>query len=107
MKLTRLVFVCTLLLLASAPVFALPQCGDCINNECVTPSPGSVERCGYDAMGNCEFIIGRCSPSFSPVSAEWMVVSIDISRPEVKAETIETTEVDTAGVEPAEATAVQ
>jgi hypothetical protein len=89
MKLTRLVLVCTLLLLASAPVFALPQCGDCINNECVVPSPGSVERCGYDQFGNCVYIIGRCSPSFSPVSAEWTVVSIEIKRPEVKAEKVE------------------
>ncbi|HEX9983974.1 MAG TPA: hypothetical protein VGF69_11970 [Thermoanaerobaculia bacterium] len=90
MKLTRLILVCTLLLLASVPAFALPQCGDCdSNNECVF-SPWSGVTCGYDATG-CVIQFRRCSSGLSPeatVASDWTVASIEIERPTVDSKTV-------------------
>lgn len=103
MKLTRLILACTLLLLASSPVFALPQCGECINNVCEY-SPWSGEPCRYDSMGNCEVYFSLCS-SFAPepVLASWTVASVEISRPNLETEIVETP-TDAADVCPTEIT---
>jgi hypothetical protein len=82
----RVILVCTLLLLAAFPTFALPLCEDCNYewNQC-EPIPGSFERCSYDwATGVCYTYPGRCSVPWnteSTVLTDWKVASIEISRP--------------------------
>lgn len=78
----RAVLLCTLLLLAAVPSFALPLCEECNQfNECEA-IPGSIERCTYDEFGNCYTFPGRCSTPFaSSVLADWTVSAIEISRP--------------------------
>jgi hypothetical protein len=90
MKLTRFILVCTLLLLASSPLFALPQCKDCVNNVC-TPIPGaSIEPCTY-VLGVCENYTGNCViPHREPVLADWTIASIEVSRPVLDAKVVAT-----------------
>jgi hypothetical protein len=98
MKLTRLILACTLLLLASFPMFALPQCGDCENNECVF-SPWSGVTCTYDGNGNCITQFRRCS-GLAPeatLASDWSVASIEISRPVLDSQIV-TTPADVAEV---------
>lgn len=78
----RAVLLCTLLLLAAVPSFALPLCQECNPfNQCEAVL-GAFERCAYDEFGNCYTYPGRCSTPFaSPVLAEWSVAAIEISRP--------------------------
>jgi hypothetical protein len=80
----RVILVCTLLLLAAVPSFALPLCQDCNEfNQCETVS-GAFERCRYDAEGNCYLNpFERCSiPSAATtVLTDWKVVTVEISRP--------------------------
>jgi hypothetical protein len=94
MKLTRIVLACTLLLLASFPVFALPQCKECVNNVCMVV-PGTFEYCKY-VNGVCTFSTDRCSVSRAePVLTDWTVASIEISRPALDSEIV-TTSADAA-----------
>jgi hypothetical protein len=97
----RLVLACTLLLLASLPLFALPQCGDCENNECVY-SPFTGTPCRYDSMGNCEIYFRNCtSLAPAPVLADWTIASIEVSCTTQESEvatTVDTTEVETVAV---------
>ncbi len=87
MKLTRVILACTLLLLASFPVSALPLCRECVNNVC-TVIPGTFEYCKY-VNGVCTLTPDRCSPPRSePVLADWTVGSVEISRPALDSETV-------------------
>jgi hypothetical protein len=81
----RLILVCTLLLLAAVPSFALPICQECSYeyNICEDIS-GAFERCRYDTLGNCYLDPwARCSPTLtqSTVLADWKVASIETSCP--------------------------
>ena len=79
----RVILVCTLLLLAASPSFALPLCAHCNEwNECESAS-GDIERCRYDQWGNCYTDFGLCiQPSAqSTVLTDYKVASIEISRP--------------------------
>lgn len=81
----RVILVCTLLLLAASPSFALPQCQECNYewNQCEDVS-GAFERCKYDTLGNCYLDPwARCSPTFAPstVLTDWKVASIETSCP--------------------------
>jgi hypothetical protein len=87
MKLTRLTLACTLLLLASTPVFALPECADCEGGECIV-GPWSIEPCRYTATG-CENYFGRCARlATAPALADWAVASVEIRRPEVTSDAV-------------------
>ncbi|HEX8617887.1 MAG TPA: hypothetical protein VF911_09915 [Thermoanaerobaculia bacterium] len=87
----RVIAVCTLLLLAALPTFALPLCEECNYewNSCEAV-PGSFERCTYDSStGLCYTYPGRCSTPFAtPVLTEWNVASIEITRPSQDSVTI-------------------
>ena len=77
----RVLLVCTLLLLAAVPSFALPLCQACndVRHQC-DDVPGAIERCRYDTLGNCYIdFFARCTPTFtqSTVLADWKVVSIE------------------------------
>ncbi len=77
----RVILVCTLLLLAASPSFALPLCQECngFTNECEDVS-GAFERCRYDTLGNCYLDpFSRCSPTLtqSTVLTDWKVASIE------------------------------
>lgn len=103
MKLTRLILACTLLLLASAPAFALPECADCESNVC-TPGPWSIEPCAYDDLGNCYTYFANCARFASaPVLADWTVASIEIERPQIESK-VAVIPVDTDEVCPTEIT---
>ena len=80
----RIVLVCTLLLLAAVPTFALPVCAECnyFTNQC-EELPGSIERCKYNfTTGACYTTTERCSiPSAaSTVLTEWKVTSVEVDR---------------------------
>jgi len=86
MKLTRLALVCTLLLLAATPSFALP-CRSCTGTEYpyCEDTPGSGTRCRI-GVDWCETITASsCSPlandDASPALADWTVASIEVSCP--------------------------
>ncbi len=81
MKLTRLILACTLLLLVSVPVFALPPCGDCVNNVCIQGSYYGIVC--YYTFGICETRFQQCSVfgREKPVLTDWTVASIEVSRP--------------------------
>ncbi len=87
----RVILVCTLLLLAAVPSFALPLCQECNYewNSCET-IPGAYERCKYDYnTGQCYTTFERCSvPRYTTVLTEWKVVSIEISRPALDSVTV-------------------
>jgi hypothetical protein len=83
MKVTRLILVCTLLLLAASPIFARPQCKECVNNVCVYTG-NSVEHCVVIG-GMCDYDPRTACSPFSPektVMTDWTVASIEIIRPE-------------------------
>ena len=85
----RLILVCTLLLLAAVPTFALPQCKECTAWNTCEPTPGSIETCKYDQNGQCYQDFDRCSiPRAATVLTEWNVASIEISRPSLETITI-------------------
>jgi hypothetical protein len=88
MKLTRVVLVCTLLLLASTPLFALPQCKECVNNRCLYTGSG-IDVCRI-LNGVCETNPGPCSTfaSENPVLADWTVASVEITRPAPETKTV-------------------
>lgn len=87
----RVTLLCTLLLLAAVPSFALPLCQECNyeTNLCET-IPGAFERCKYDyATGFCYTTPERCSiPRAATVLTEWSVASIEIERPALDAGTV-------------------
>jgi hypothetical protein len=103
----RVILVCTLLLLAASPSFALDRCKEC--NEflqCVI-TPGAVEKCesgpGYcdtNPFVNCSHFTG------ATVLTDWTVASIEISRPAHENLTVTTpvqvAEVSTATVQTTE-----
>ena len=79
----RVILVCTVLLLAAVPSFALPLCGHCNEWNYCESSPGDYERC-YSGPGYCYTTTARCSPPRSAettVLADWTVASIEISQP--------------------------
>ncbi|HEX7151613.1 MAG TPA: hypothetical protein VF618_09015 [Thermoanaerobaculia bacterium] len=87
----RILLVCTLLLLAAVPTFALPLCGHCNESNQCQSLPGDFERCRYDsATSRCYTTFERCSIPFtpSPVLTDWRVASIEISRPAPEAVTV-------------------
>ncbi|HYI12160.1 MAG TPA: hypothetical protein VEK57_24110 [Thermoanaerobaculia bacterium] len=78
----RVILVCTLLLLAAAPSFALDRCKECNQfNQCQIME-GAVSKC-ESGPGYCNRTTGLCSHSFAaaPVLTDWTVASIEISRP--------------------------
>lgn len=85
----RVILICTLLLLAASPSFALPLCGHCNEWNMCESAPGDFERCKYDLQGNCITTWERCSPPFQgTVLTDWQVVSIEISRPALASVTV-------------------
>ncbi|HEV7765630.1 MAG TPA: hypothetical protein VGQ76_11560 [Thermoanaerobaculia bacterium] len=83
MKLFRVLFVCTLFLLAVSPTFAAPQCQDCVNGECADTS-SEHRPCRYTGTG-CENYNGFCigfsaaDAGVKTVLSEWKVASIEIT----------------------------
>ena len=90
MKLTRVILACTLLLLASFPVFALPTCKACdTNNRCVG-SPNSGDKCVW-VDGLCDVVPTNCvSLASDPVLADWTVASIETSCTDPESKTVTT-----------------
>ena len=85
----RIILVCTLLLLAAVPTFALPQCAHCnASNRCEV-GPGDFEYCS-DWTGTCfNDPWKNCSHSRSAtVATEWTVASIEIQRPSLDSITV-------------------
>jgi hypothetical protein len=88
----RVILVCTLLLLAASPSFALPVCAECIvqTNSC-DEIPGSIERCKYNfTTGLCFTTTERCSSpsSASTVLTDWKVAAVEINRPAQECDTV-------------------
>ncbi|HEX6095737.1 MAG TPA: hypothetical protein VF432_05375 [Thermoanaerobaculia bacterium] len=86
----RIILVCTLLLLAAVPTFALPQCAHCNEWNWCESSPGDYEWCS-DWEGTCYTDPWkRCSPVWgASVASEWQVASIEIHRPSLDSITTE------------------
>jgi len=85
MKLLRVTLVCSLLLLAAAPTYAI-GCKGCVGNPafCVS-TPDSGTRCTF-APRTCDEFQATCSgftdqAAAPAMLAEWTVASIEISRP--------------------------
>ena len=88
----KVILVCTLLLLAASPSFALPICAECIEatNTC-EELPGSIERCQFNTItGLCYTQPLNCRFPLSPstVLADWKVASIEINRPAQECATV-------------------
>jgi hypothetical protein len=84
----RVMLVCTLLLLAAVPTFALPVCAECVNLVC-DEVPGAIEKCSSTGSVCTTNPRERCSPPFqSTVLTDWTVASIEISRPSLDSITI-------------------
>lgn len=84
----RIVLVCTLLLLAAVPTFALPLCAECNEWGRCESLPGAIDRC-YDWTGSCYTTFERCSPPrTATVATEWKVASIEIHRPSLDSITV-------------------
>ena len=83
MKFSRVILVCTLLLLAAAPSFAEPTCTECLDTSSCINAPGQASRCRF-LNGACQTLItSNCiGRSESPVLADWKIASIEISRVE-------------------------
>lgn len=84
MKLARLALVCTVLLLAAVPTFALPPCSECVEE--------GIGPCVQDAGGGgtvCRVVGGVCTTRFQAcigftggrrmLLAEWNVASIEMT----------------------------
>lgn len=87
MKMLRFTLVCSLLLLAAAPSYAI-ACRSCDGWEapyCIS-TPDSGTRCRF-SIDTCETISAPLCTGFTEqaaapaVLAEWTVASIEISRP--------------------------
>lgn len=86
----KIVLVCTLLLLATAPSFAMPVCQDCNEANRCQALPGAIEKC-YDSGGGayCSTTPDLCSPPLqTTVLTEWKVASIEIHRPSLDSITV-------------------
>jgi hypothetical protein len=89
----RVILVCTLLLLAAVPTFALPVCQECNASNRCEALPGAIEKC-YDSGGGgtgsyCSTTPDPCSPPLAAtVATEWTVASIEISRPSLDSVTV-------------------
>jgi len=85
----RVILVCTLLLIAAVPTFALPQCAHCNESNMCEATPGDYEWCS-DWEGTCyNDPYKRCSPPLSAtVASEWTVASIEIQRPSLDSITV-------------------
>lgn len=86
----RVILVCTLLLLAAVPSFALPNCRDCnaLNRCQITET--AIAECRW-GPGFCETFVPTlgCNVSYSAtVLTEWQVASIEISRPSLDSVTV-------------------
>ena len=98
MKLTRLILVCTLLLLIAAPLWAAPPCSWCREDNVCQYDGSTGERCRYLSTGFCETYFGYCIGYVQePMLAEWNVASIEISRPALDSKIV-TTPADVAEV---------
>lgn len=91
MKVSRVLLVCTLFLLAAVPTFAAPPCTYCIE-EGIGPcdnDPGAGTRCRLTS-GSCQTIFAFCLNHAAPTSvvSEWSVVSIEVSRPDATTATV-------------------
>jgi hypothetical protein len=86
----RVILVCTLLLLAATPSFAMPLCAHCDEWNSCDSAPGDFENCTYDVFGNCITNTKRCSvPSAqSTVLTDWKVASVEVSRPAQECATV-------------------
>jgi hypothetical protein len=84
MKLFRVVFVCTLFLLAALPTFAAPPCLDCTEAGDCGPEGFEHLPCRYTVAG-CEnyfkFCIGFTAADAGDTTllSEWKVASIEIT----------------------------
>jgi len=91
---SRVILVCTLLLLAASPSFAAvapaPPCQACDEFNLCTRSSGSGERCAYDqSSGDCYTFPWGCVNRIGiTVAEEWTVASIEISRPSLDSITV-------------------
>lgn len=84
----RVILVCTLLLLAAVPTFALPLCAHCNEWGWCESSPGDFMNC-VDWTGTCVENTKRCSvPRAATVATEWTVASIEIQRPSLDSITV-------------------
>ena len=85
MKLVRLTLVCSLLLLAAVPSFAI-TCSTCVERQCAD-TPDTHTRCRPVTPEGCEtrvnlLCVGFAADAGAPAMlAEWTVASIEISRP--------------------------
>ena len=81
MRKVRLLLVCTVLLLAAVPSFALPLCMECNQYNRCEAIPGAIERC-YSGPGYCYTDpFQPCSPPRAlSVLSEWKVASVEITR---------------------------
>ena len=78
---SRVILVCTLLVLAAVPSFALPQCKECNASNFCSVVPGALEVCQGNGV-TCDTFPNPCSRPFQgTVATEWTVTSIEISRP--------------------------
>jgi hypothetical protein len=102
MKLTRIILVCTLLLLAASPMFAAPPCKTCVEEggSACDFDPGSGTRCRFVA-GACETYGGYCiNFAETTILAEWSVASIEMTRPDTKTVTTPTAVASAATTQP-------
>ena len=86
----RVILVCTLLLLAAVPTFAMPVCQECNASNRCEALPGAIEKC-YDSGGGayCSTTPDLCSPPLAAtVATEWRVASIEIHRPSLDSITV-------------------
>lgn len=99
----RVLAVCTLLLLAAVPSFALPLCAECTAWNTCESLPGSIERCRYDSFGNCYTTFERCSVprEATSVLTDWKVESIEVSRPSIESIAVDAPAVKTEAPAPA------
>lgn len=90
MKLTRLVLVCTVLLLAAVPSFALPPCQTCDDVGPCYQDGGGGGRC-KNIGGGCQIVAGACIGFVdTTVLSEWTVASIEVSHPAQNAKVVTT-----------------
>lgn len=86
----RVILICTLLLLAAVPSFALPNCRECnALNRCQVTETATNE-CRMD-RGFCETFppeLGCNLSRAATVLTEWQVASIEISRPSLDSITV-------------------
>ena len=88
----RVILVCTLLLLAAVPSFALPNCRECNSLNRCQITETATNDCRY-GPGFCETFppqLGCNLSRESTVLTEWQVASIEIHRPSLESITVTT-----------------